>query len=145
MPSTAGHILYHAKHFQAIPYTMPCPQGHIIYRRLTLPGHYDILCHARQTIPCQCNIPCDAHQAIPVTMPCPPDYIICHDITDRTYHAMPARPFQVHVILPSHTICNPIPHQAIPYTMPYLQGHTIYHARPAKQYHISFHAHQATA
>ena len=52
MPCQARQaILYLAKHRQAIPYTMPCPQIHTIYSRLTSPGHFDILCHARQTIP----------------------------------------------------------------------------------------------
>ena len=75
---------------------------------------------------------------------------------------MPARPYQIHVILPSHTICNPIYRQAIPcharkdipytmpgppsnilYTMPCPPSHCINHAMPARPYHIPCHAFQA--
>ena len=154
MPSTAGHILYHAKHRQAIPYTMPCPQGHTIYRHLTSPGHYDILCHAPHTIPCQCDIPCDAHQAIPVTMPCPPDHIICHDITDRPYHipchARQAIPYTCHPAKPHHmqylASQYHIPchvRKDIPYTMPGPPSNTIYHVMPTKPLHKPCHARKA--
>ena len=117
MPNIARPYHYHA--MPTRPYHIPC---------FTSPGHYDILCHAQKTIPCQCDIPCDAHKAISVTMPCPPDHIIYHDMPDRPYHiscyACQAIPYTCHLAKPHHIQSHTLP------------GNTIYHAMPAKQYHI---------
>ena len=120
---------------QAISYTMPNIVRPYHIPCLTSPGHNDILFYSRQTIPCQCDIPCDAHQAIQVTMTCPPVHIIYHDITDRPYHipchARQAMPYTRHPAKPHHMQSHTS------------TGNTIYHAMPARTYHIPCQARQA--
>ena len=110
---------------QAIPYTMVCPP-------------------ARQTIPC--SIPCHIGHT-KYHMRCPPGLT-------TEYHAMPTRPSIYHAMhcqaMPYTMLYiarpYPIPSyacQAIPYALPCPPGHTIYHAMPARLYHIPCHASSA--
>ena len=127
---------YHDIPRQAIPYTMWCPPGHIIYHAMAA-RPYHTSCHAHQSIsyimPCiarPCNIPCYAS----------PDHTL--------YHIMPARPYYIpchaHQAIP-YTMTYPpgyiiYYYQAIPYTMPCPPGHTFSHAMPARPSHIPCHA-----
>ena len=129
---------YHDIPCQAIPYTMRCLPGHIIYHVMpTRPKH----------------IPCHGRQAIPYIMPCPPGHTIHHSLPARPYHtpchARKAIPYTMPSPMPCLAGYNHIPcdaHQAIPYTMPSpclacqaipytmrcLPGHTIYHVMPTR-------------
>ena len=98
---------------QAKEYTMLFPPGHTTYHAMPArPEH--ITCHARQAIPC--------------TMPCTPGHTINHAITRQAIpYASHAKPYNM-PCPPVHTICQ--------------SGHTIYHAMPTRQYHISCHVYQ---
>ena len=103
---------YHDIPRQAIPYTIRCPPGHIIYH--CQPGH--TIYNAMTARPY--HISCRAHLAIPYTIPCPPGHTI--------KYAMPAR---------SYNILSQVQCLAC-------QAITIYHAMPARPYHIPCDARQ---
>ena len=94
---------------------MPCPPGHTIYHVMP----YTMPCLARPY-----PIPCYARH-----MPCLPGpyHIPCH-----ACQAIPC------IVRPYSIQCHA--RQAIPFPMPCPPGHTIYHAIPARTYHIPCHA-----
>ena len=108
------------------------------------------------------HIPCHVHQAI-YTMPARSYHNSAMPDSHTINHAMPARPtiyhdmtsmsyyITCHAHQPYYKPCHvsqsyhihAMPAQAIPYTKLCPRDHVIYHAIPARPYHIPWYAHQA--
>ena len=132
-PYPQGHTKYHTIHLQAIPYIMPCSPADIIYHAIS-----------RQAIPYAMPFP--AGHTIYHAMPTRPYHIRCHTSPGYTilctiYHAIPHQTITYTMLHLNRPIDIPFDaHQAIPYTMLCPPVHNVYHAMPARPYHIPCHA-----